>query len=57
MKQANAVFAFTLKNAAGETESWNIDLKETGKVSTGTGAKPTGALFLLLINLFYSTFY
>jgi hypothetical protein len=36
------VFAFTLKNKAGETASWNIDLKETGKVSSGLGEKPTG---------------
>ena len=42
IKQGNAVFAFTLKNKAGETESWHIDLKESGKVATGTGAKPTG---------------
>ncbi|UNI20649.1 hypothetical protein JDV02_006719 [Purpureocillium takamizusanense] len=42
IKQANAVFAFTLKNKAGETESWHVDLKESGKVATGTGAKPTG---------------
>ncbi|KAF4591896.1 SCP-2 sterol transfer family protein [Ophiocordyceps camponoti-floridani] len=44
IKQANAVFAFTLKNKAGETESWHIDLKETGKVGTGTGGKPTVTL-------------
>ena len=42
IKQGNAVFAFTLKNKAGDTESWHIDLKETGKVATGTGNKPTG---------------
>lgn len=42
VKQGNAVFAFTLKNKAGETQSWHIDLKETGKVGTGTGSKPTG---------------
>ncbi|KAJ6440442.1 SCP-2 sterol transfer family protein [Purpureocillium lavendulum] len=46
IKQGNAVFAFTLKNKAGETESWHIDLKETGKVATGTGAKPTVTLSL-----------
>lgn len=44
MKQGNAVFAFTLKNAAGETDSWNIDLKNKGVVSKGLGEKPTGAL-------------
>ena len=43
MKQGNAVFAFTLKNAAGETESWNIDLKNKGAVGKGVGEKPTGA--------------
>ncbi|KND89617.1 Fatty acid-binding protein [Tolypocladium ophioglossoides CBS 100239] len=46
IKQAGAVFAFTLKNKAGETESWHIDLKESGKVATGTGAKPTVTLSL-----------
>ncbi|RDA88583.1 hypothetical protein CP532_5824 [Ophiocordyceps camponoti-leonardi (nom. inval.)] len=44
IKQANAVFAFTLKNKAGETESWHIDLKESGKVGTGTTDKPTVTL-------------
>lgn len=42
MKQANSIFAFTLKNKAGETESWNIDLKTKGEVSKGLGDKPTG---------------
>lgn len=42
IKQGNGIYAFTLKNKAGETESWHIDLKETGKVATGTGAKPSG---------------
>ena len=42
IKQGNAVFAFTLKNKAGETESWHIDLKEKGAVGAGAGAKPTG---------------
>lgn len=36
------MFAFTLKNKAGETESWHIDLKEKGTVSAGLGTKPTG---------------
>lgn len=35
VKKANAIFAFTLKNAAGETESWHIDLKEKGEVAKG----------------------
>ena len=42
VKQGNAVFAFTLKNAAGETESWHIDLKEKGEVCKGLPEKPTG---------------
>lgn len=42
IKQGNAVFAFTLKNSAGETDSWHLDLKESGKVGKGVGAKPTG---------------
>ncbi|KAK4122394.1 sterol-binding-like protein [Parathielavia appendiculata] len=46
MKQGNAVFAFTLKNAAGETESWNIDLKNKGAVGKGLGEKPTVTLSL-----------
>ncbi|CAH0015997.1 hypothetical protein V2G26_008567 [Clonostachys chloroleuca] len=46
IKQGGAVFAFTLKNKAGETASWNIDLKETGKVSSGLGEKPTVTLSL-----------
>jgi len=44
MKQGNAVFAFTLKNKAGETESWNIDLKTKGTVEKGLGDKPTGEM-------------
>jgi hypothetical protein len=44
IKQANAVFGFTLKNAEGETESWHIDLKEKGEVKKGLPAKPTGEL-------------
>lgn len=43
IKQGNGIYAFTLKNKAGETESWHIDLKETGKVGKGTGTKPSGA--------------
>jgi SCP-2 sterol transfer family len=44
VKQGNAVFAFTLKNKAGETESWHIDLKNKGEVGKGLGEKPTGRL-------------
>lgn len=39
IKQAAGVFGFTLKNG-GETESWHIDLKETGTV--GKGEAPAG---------------
>ncbi|KAI0171114.1 hypothetical protein LQW54_006393 [Pestalotiopsis sp. IQ-011] len=46
IKQGNAVFAFTLKNKAGETESWHIDLKQSGTVGTGLGNKPTVTLSL-----------
>jgi len=46
IKQGNAVFAFTLKNKAGETASWNIDLKNKGEVGTGLGDKPTGMFIL-----------
>lgn len=42
IKQADAVFAFTLKNKAGETDSWHIDLKKKGEVGKGLGEKPTG---------------
>lgn len=42
IKQGNAVFAFVLKNAAGETENWYIDLKEKGAVFKGTPEKATG---------------
>jgi len=40
IKKAGAVFAFTLKNKAGKTESWYIDLKSKGEV--GKGAAPEG---------------
>ncbi|KAL2132161.1 hypothetical protein VTI74DRAFT_4124 [Chaetomium olivicolor] len=46
IKQGNAVFAFTLKNAAGETDSWHIDLKSKGAVGKGLGEKPTVTLSL-----------
>ncbi|EGY13455.1 oleate-induced peroxisomal protein [Verticillium dahliae VdLs.17] len=46
IKQGNAVFAFTLKNSAGETDSWHIDLKETGTVQKGLPSKPTVTLSL-----------
>ncbi|KAF1914192.1 SCP2 sterol-binding domain-containing protein [Ampelomyces quisqualis] len=40
IKKGGAIFAFTLKNTAGATESWYIDLKETGTV--GKGVAPAG---------------
>lgn len=36
------VYAFTLKNTAGETDSWHIDLKSKGAVGKGVGDKPDG---------------
>ncbi|KAI1662812.1 sterol-binding-like protein [Daldinia decipiens] len=46
IKQGNAIFAFNIKNKAGEIESWHIDLKEKGTVATGLGEKPTVTLSL-----------
>ncbi|CAM1500870.1 Fc.00g100320.m01.CDS01 [Cosmosporella sp. VM-42] len=46
IKQGNGVYAFVLKNKAGETESWHIDLKTEGKVGTGAGTKPNVTLSL-----------
>ncbi|KAK0616109.1 SCP2 sterol-binding domain-containing protein [Bombardia bombarda] len=46
IKQGNAIFAFTLKNKAGETESWHIDLKTKGEVAKGLPEKPTVSLSL-----------
>jgi putative sterol carrier protein len=40
IKKGNCVFGFTLKNDAGETESWHIDLKHKGAV--GKGVAPEG---------------
>jgi len=48
IKQGNAIFAFNLKNAAGETESWHIDLKNKGEVAKGLPEKPTGKALLPL---------
>ena len=47
IKKGNAIFAFTLKNASGQTESWHIDLKEKGEVVKGeapAGKKANGEL-------------
>lgn len=38
IKSAQAVFAFELKNADGDTESWYLDFKDKGVV--GKGAAP-----------------
>ncbi|RKK94622.1 hypothetical protein BFJ68_g15115 [Fusarium oxysporum] len=46
IKQYNAVFAFVLTNTAGETDSWHVDLKETGKVGKGPCNNPTVTLLL-----------
>ncbi|KAK2035874.1 SCP-2 sterol transfer family protein [Colletotrichum somersetense] len=46
VKQGNAIFAFTLKNSSGETDSWHIDLKNKGEVAKGLGDKPTVTLSL-----------
>ncbi|EXL69411.1 hypothetical protein FOPG_14626 [Fusarium oxysporum f. sp. conglutinans race 2 54008] len=46
IKQCNAVFAFVLTNTAGETDSWHVDLKETGKVGKGPCNNPTVTLLL-----------
>ncbi|QIW98122.1 hypothetical protein AMS68_003640 [Peltaster fructicola] len=40
IKQGKAIFAFTLKNGAGEEKSWYLDLKKKGEV--GVGAAPAG---------------
>lgn len=40
IKKGGSIFGFTLKNGEGNTESWYIDLKETGTV--GKGAAPEG---------------
>jgi hypothetical protein len=46
IKQGNAIFAFNIKNSAGETESWYIDLKTKGEVFQGVPEKPTGEFSL-----------
>ncbi|PYH46904.1 SCP2 sterol-binding domain-containing protein [Aspergillus saccharolyticus JOP 1030-1] len=40
INKAKAVVSFTLKNSAGEEESWYLDLKDKGVV--GQGASPPG---------------
>ena len=39
IKKIKAVFAFDIKNAQGQTQSWYIDLKNDGSIGTG---KPAG---------------
>ena len=54
VKKGNAVFSFTLKNAAGETESWHIDLKKEGVVGKGDapeGMKADGEITLVAFGL------
>jgi putative sterol carrier protein len=49
IKKGSAIFAFTLKNSSSDTESWYIDLKETGTVGKGLapeGKKPAVTLIL-----------
>ncbi|KAL2108317.1 hypothetical protein VUR80DRAFT_3971 [Thermomyces stellatus] len=46
IEQANALLSFVLSNAAGETDSWHVDLRRTGRVGKGAGDNPT-AVFLL----------
>ena len=49
IKQGNAIFSFTLKNPAGNTESWYIDLKKEGKV--GKGEAPAGGKADVILSL------
>lgn len=39
IKKGGAIFAFELKNKAGEKEEWYIDLKESGTVNKGKSPK------------------
>jgi putative sterol carrier protein len=50
IKQANAIFAFTLKNSAGTQESWYIDLKESGTVGKGTAPEGKKAAVTLVLS-------
>jgi putative sterol carrier protein len=49
IKKGGAIFAFTLKNPAAETDSWYIDLKETGTV--GKGLAPEGKKAAVTLSL------
>jgi putative sterol carrier protein len=46
IKRANGVFVFTLKNPAGDNESWHIDLKTSGTVGKGVPEKSDVTLIL-----------
>ncbi|KAF1831023.1 hypothetical protein BDW02DRAFT_572432, partial [Decorospora gaudefroyi] len=50
IKQGAAIFAFTLKNTAGDQQSWYIDLAETGTVGTGTAPEGKKAAVTLLLS-------
>lgn len=50
IKKGGAVFAFTLKNAAGDTDSWHIDLKEKGCVGKGDAPEGGKANVTLLLS-------
>lgn len=44
IKDGKAVFAFILKNKAGQTQSWHIDLKDKGEVRKGEAPDANGGL-------------
>ncbi|GAB7344258.1 hypothetical protein MBLNU457_2135t1 [Dothideomycetes sp. NU457] len=49
IKKGGSIFGFTIKNGEGNTESWYIDLKETGTV--GKGAAPEGKKAAVTLHL------
>lgn len=49
IKKGNAIFAFTLKNQQGTTESWHLDLKEKGEVAKGEA--PAGGKADVILSL------
>lgn len=57
MDMGKGIYAFTLKNAAGETDSWHIDLKKEGKVGKGVGDKPDGMSLFLLVETRRTIYY
>ncbi|KAF2139921.1 uncharacterized protein K452DRAFT_289303 [Aplosporella prunicola CBS 121167] len=50
VKKGGAVFAFTIKNNVGDSESWHIDLKKTGAVGKGTAPEGGKADVTLLLS-------